>query len=447
MESISTNLTSPFIFFCIALLIRALFSFLEISVTTLRLFKLKEIAASFTDSSNYSRLFKTLEEQPQRILIMVLIASCLVDVIAASLGTYIMEMFFARYNVSSGIGFSIGIGLTTLSILIFGEIIPKNLARINGEKLFKSTLGLINILYYVLQPAILFITGLTDLISYRIIGKRIFEVNNESIASEKEIQFLINHIKEKGLMEIEKTEMLQNVFELGHTPVKDIMAPMTDVISLNVETSINQALEVFAKHGFTRLPIYEDKTENIIGMIHQKDIFFMLLHKQEKTLKELARPILFIPESIKVNQLLREFRQQHMHIAMIINEYGSVTGLITLEDVLEEIVGEIIDEHEPVTEKIIPLKQGGWLIDASTALENLSKILAIDKFETEDAITLGGFLIEQLNHLPVKGERILYKNFYFQIQKASAKRVLQVLVFKEKHAMPLDPDEDSELDI
>ena len=130
--------------------------------------------------------------------------------------------------------------------------------------------------------------------------------------------------------------------------------------------------------------------------------------------------------------MLREFRNKHMHIAMVINEHGSITGLITLEDVLEEIVGELRDELEPKTEHIVQLKQGGWLVDASTPLEDVTDLLHIT-FETEGSVTLGGFITEQLQHLPKKGERFLYKNYYFQVQKASNKRVLQVLIFEEKN--------------
>ena len=158
---------------------------------------------------------------------------------------------------------------------------------------------------------------------------------------------------------------------------------------------------------------------------------FVLLSKNEdKPLKEIIRPIMFIPENIKINQLLREFRQQHMHIAIVLNEHGIVTGLITIEDILEEIVGEISDEHEPITTKITPLKEGGWLVNASIPLEEIEMFLDIT-FETEDSVTLAGFLTEQLQHLPKKGERLLYKNYNFQIQKASFKRVYQVLITKE----------------
>lgn len=135
-----------------------------------------------------------------------------------------------------------------------------------------------------------------------------------------------------------------------------------------------------------------------------------------------------MPESLKVNQLLRELRQQHVHMAIVLNEHGIVTGLITLEDVLEEIVGEISDEHEMISEKFIKLKQGGWVIVGSMPLEDVSELMNI-AFETEGAITLGGFLTEQLQHVPKKGESIFYKNFTFQVQEASPKRVLRVLVF------------------
>ena len=191
-------------------------------------------------------------------------------------------------------------------------------------------------------------------------------------------------------------------------------------------------MHVFGDHPFTRLPVYEEKTDNIIGMVHLKDIFMLLSKNEDKQLTDIIRPILFIPETIKVNQMLREFRHKHMHIAMVINEHGSITGLITLEDVLEEIVGELRDELEPKTEHIIQLKQGGWLVDASTPLEDVTDLLHIT-FETEGSVTLGGFITEQLQHLPKKGERFLYKKFYFQVQKASNKRVLQVLVFEEKN--------------
>ena len=205
---------------------------------------------------------------------------------------------------------------------------------------------------------------------------RDIEGASEWVSSEREIQFLIDYIYGKGLIEEEKSEMLQNIFELGRTPVKEIMVPATDIVMVTSDSTIKDTLGIFADHPFTRLPVYEKKTDNIIGMVHLKDVFMLLSKNEDKPLQEIIRPILFIPETIKVNQMLREFRNKHMHIAMVINEHGSITGLITLEDVLEEIVGELRDELEPKTEHIVQLKQGGWLVDASTPLEDVTDLLA-----------------------------------------------------------------------
>lgn len=438
--SLMSSLAIPIVCFFITLTARAVFSFLETSITALRLFKLKELA---TNNSRYASLFKSLEQYPHRVLITIVIANNLADVTTAALATIIMETIFHHFHLSSGLGFSIGIGIATLAILIFGEIIPKNIAKGRSERLFRSTLWLTNILFYIFSPLVSILLGFADFVVARITGQP-HESSGEWVSSEREIQFLIDYIHERGIIESEKNEMLQNIFELGRTPVKDIMVPATDIVSVNARATIKETLAIFIDYPFTRLPVYEDKLDNVIGMVHLKDIFLLLSKNQDKPLKEITRPILFIPESVKVNQLLRELREQHMHIAMVINEHGAITGLITLEDVLEEIVGEISDEHEPTLSKIIELKQGGWLVDASTTLEELQEVLPIS-FETEDSLTLGGFLTEQFQHLPKKGERLLYRKFYFQIQKASNKRVLQVLIFEEKNtqlARPLDYDSD-----
>jgi len=432
MESLLTSLRTPVILFFVALSLRAIFSFLETTITALRLFKLKELAQT---TGHYEALFQALEQSPHRVLITILIANSLTDVTCAALATHISETVFSYLNFSSGFGFSIGIAFASVAIIVFGEIIPKNLAKGSGERLFKSMLWLTNLVYYALYPIVSFLIKVSDFLVFKIMGKKAYENGSEWVSSEREIQFLIDYISQQGLMETEKTEMLQNIFELGQTQVKDIMKPETDIVSVDVNATIKDTLELFSKHQYTRMPIYEGPTDNFIGMVHQKDIFVLLSHNETKTLREIMRPIMFIPESIRVNQLLKELRQQQMHIAIVLNEHGSCIGLITLEDVLEEIVGEISDEHEPIPEKITPLKQGGWLVDASVELEDLEEVLKII-FDTEESVTLGGFLTEQLQHLPKKGERVLYKGFYFQIQKASQKRVFQVLVFAEKSELP-----------
>lgn len=425
MESLqSGSILTPILLFCISLSARALFSFLETSIAALRLFKIKELAES---TRNYTSLFKTLEKHPHRVLVTILIANSLADVTTASLATHIMECFFAKIGLSGNLGFSIGIAFAAFAILIFGEILPKNLAKGRNDRLFRSLLWFIHTIFFLLKPLVALLFRISDYFMQKIGSKYRMEQASEWVASEQEVRFLIEHIAEKGIIEPEKTIMLKNIFELGHKPLKEVMVPATDMVLIDVKKTVYDTLTLFAKYHFTRLPVYQGTIDNIIGMIHLKDVFSVFVNHEDKPLELIMRPILFVPETLKINQLLREFRQQAMHIAIVLNEHGIVTGLITLEDVLEEIVGDISDEHEPIDKKITTLKQGSWLVDARVPIDHLAEYLGVP-FESQESLTLGGFLTEQLQHVPKKGERIMYKNMYLQVHKASQRRVLQVII-------------------
>ena len=424
MEALAeSNLSIIIIVFVITLISCALFAFLETSITALRLFKLKELAEN---NGLYQELFQSLEKNQHRVLSTIIIANHLASFTAAVMSTRLMEELFTQFP--STIGFSLGIGLTTALILIFGEIIPKNIAKVHGERILGSVLWLVNIIYYLLYPFVNVLMSFANYLVYKISGGKALE-STEFITSEKEIHFLIDYLNEKGLIESDKISMLKSVFGLGTTPVREIMAPATSIISIDADTSMQEALNLFSTYQYSRFPVYEDNQDNIIGMLHMKDIFALISRHENRHLKDIVRPILFIPESIKVNQLLKEFKQQHIHIAIVLNEYGGTIGLVTLEDVLEEIVGDIRDEYEENTEKAILLKHGSWLVDATIELDQLSTLLGAP-FETEVSHTLGGFLTEKLMHVPKKGERIMYGDYYFQVQQANPKRVLQVLVLK-----------------
>jgi putative hemolysin len=414
--------------FFVSLLLFGLLSFIETSIAALRLFTLRELSGK---TKKYKLLFEALEKSPQKVLITALIGTSIVNVLVASLSSTIMENLFARIDFGK-LGFSLGVAFAAVAILIFGEIVPKSLAKTQGIKVFQSTLWLTNIVYLIFRPIVPFLIKLSDTMIRWIGGTPTSD--SEWISSEQEIEFLIEHGDQTGLIEAEKSEMLKNIFELGKTPVKEIMVPAIDIISINVTTSIKDTLNMFAKHQYTRLPVFDEKSDNIIGIIHFKDIFVAWTNNSDVPLKNLLRPIPFIPESVKVNQLLKELQKKHQHMAIVINEYGSIAGLITLEDILEEIVGEIQDEFEPVHEKIVHMRPGTWLIDASVSLCEVGELLNM-KFGDTDALTLGGFVTEQLQYIPKKGERILYSNYYFQVQKATAKRILQILVF-EQNSLP-----------
>ncbi len=300
------QLVTPFIFLCIALMFRATLSFLETSITALRLFRLKELSQTTTQ---YLPLLQTLERTPQRVLITILVANSFIDVTAASLATFIMSTIFTHLGFSGGFGFTVGITFASLGIVIFGEILPKSFARIRSDQAFKSVLWLINCIYFTLYPFVISIVKFSDYVMHRMGGKEAIENSSQWIASEREIQFLINYIHEKGMLELEKREMLQNVFQLGNIPVKEVMMPSTKIISLEADTPINTVCEFFSEHAYTRIPVYQKEQHNIIGMVHQKDLFFMLSKGEQKKLREIIRPIMFVPEAMPVIELLATFRK------------------------------------------------------------------------------------------------------------------------------------------
>jgi putative hemolysin len=420
-----SSLLINFVVFLISLGFCSLFSFLETSMMALRLFQLKELAQK---TGSYQTLFRALEEDPNRLLNAILIAYNLANTIAATAGTFVIEQLLS--SLPSSLSYSIGVLLITGALLIFGDIIPKNIVKFRGERFFASTLWLTNLTFYGLYPFVTLLGKFTNTIVRLIVGPT--AAGDEAITSEKEIQFLISYIDEKGLMDSEKTNMLQSIFRLSTTPVKEIMVPAPDIIMIDSKKTVQDAYQLFNKCQFSRIPVFKDDPNNIIGMLHIKDVVPVIAQKIEKPLKEYFRPILFIPESIKVNQLLKAFKNKHMHIAMVINEHGSVTGMVTLEDVLEEIVGEIHDEYESIIERIMPLQKGNWLVDARTELDKLEKILKIT-FESESKVTtLGGFLVEQFQYLPEKGEQIDYKDYTFQVQQVTNKKIVRVLIIATK---------------
>jgi len=448
--SLLAEIGIPLLLFFVALSIRAIFAFLETTVTALRLFKLKELAQ--ITGGRYSKLFHTLEKQPHRVIITTLIASSTADVTAAALATQVTETIFKHIHLPDGLGFSLGIGFASIAIIVFGEVIPKHLARSYGERVIGSLLWIINGVFYLLQPVATILIKFSDALIYFLERntsgqKHMDKKEAEAITSEREVKFLIEYVHAEGLMEPEKSAMLCNIFELGNTPVKEICVPSVDIVLIDIATPVQEALKLFSKYRFTRLPVYQNSKDNIIGMVHLKDLFELLFKREinkntretstdsresnsETLLKDIIRPIIFVPESVKVNQLLREFRQKHMHLAIVLNEHGTVMGLITLEDVLEEIVGEISDEHESITAKIVPLAQGGWQVNASITLEELEIFLNIP-FPAESSLTLAGFLIEQLQHLPKKGEKILYRDYWFIVEKANTRRIQQITIKKK----------------
>lgn len=414
--------------FLSSLALCALLAFMETSITAIRLFKVKELERS---TSKYKDFLHTLEVQPQYVLMTILIATNMLCITTAVLLQNIIENVFADFDLPQGLGFTLGIVMGTIVVSLIGEIIPKSIAQALDNPL-ASLLWLANSMFYIMRPVakpLLYIS--------RYITHKGGEYPDDHIISEQEIRFLINYIEKKGLMEQDKTHMLQNIFRMENTHVKEILIPNSNIISVDINSDMHSILDLFQAHQFSRFPIFENNPENIIGIIYQKDLFLALQHQPNVLdLKKLVKPIIFVPDCLKVSELLKEFKKQHIHMAMVLDEYGSTIGLVTLEDTLEEIVGDITDEHERFSNftKIVVNKENEeWTVDATVDLDRLEDVLHI-QFQVETAVTLGGFLTEHAQRLLKENEHVFYKGFCFTIAKANEKRVLLVSIKKTDHA-------------
>jgi CBS domain containing-hemolysin-like protein len=402
----------------------ALLAFMETSITAIRLFKIKELERT---SQKYKVFLQTLENKPQYVLMTILVATNMMCITSAILLQNIIENVFADFDLPQGLGFTVGIALGTIVVSLIGEIIPKSIAQAKTNPL-ASLLWLANLIFYIVSPVTRPLLAISKYFSQSEYDKH---DGHDQIISEQEIRFLINYIEKKGLMEADKTSMLQNIFRMENTHVKEILIPNSSIISVDINNDLNILLSLFKSYQYSRFPVFEGNPENIIGIVYQKDLFLQLqLNKTACHLRDIIKPIIFVPDSLKVSELLKEFKRQRIHMAMVIDEYGSTIGLVTLEDALEEIVGDITDEHDPNAEilkitTIVPDQE--WSVDATIDLDRLEDVLQIN-FQVETAVTLGGFLTEHSQRLLKIDESFYYKGFCFVITQANEKRVLQVSI-------------------
>jgi len=320
-----------------ALSCAALFAYLETTFTSLRLFEVNQLE---TRINAYKRLFAVWRTAPQRILITILIASNFADVVCSVLLTEVMQQLIAGQ-----LGTIVGVLSSTLLIVFLGNIIPKSFARVRGRHIAPSALFLVNLLLTVLKPILDISVWITDYFAHKMHGSTVPHEEHGAV-SEQEIAFLIDYSDQKGIIESDKSEMLQNIFDLGNTAVSAIMVPAKDIVLLEVSTSIEQAHELFLSYRYSRIPLYKETPNNIVGFIYQKDLFALLFKQTTGNLADFMRPVMFVPENTKTNALLKDFLRLKTHLAIVCNEAGSVVGMATLEDVLEEIVGEITDEKD-----------------------------------------------------------------------------------------------------
>lgn len=398
----------------ILLLLSAFFSSAETALT--RANKVKLLTLSQDGNKKAARVLKILDEYG-RMLSAILIGNNVVNLTASSLAT----VFATRININVGIATAV----LTATVLIFCEIIPKNLSSAKAEKMAMSSSGMVYVLMKLLTPVI-FVVDLISRAFMRLIG---IDPNAHIAMTEGELRNYVDASHEDGVIESEEKEMIINVFEFGDSVAKDVMIPRADMVTAEKTASLEDILKLFKEYTYTRIPIYEDDNDNIVGVVNVKDI--LLLEKLEDyNTEKMMRPGYFTVEFKKTDDLLKEMREESVAMALVLNEYGSCVGMVTLEDLLEEIVGEIRDEYDGDEENLIQkMQEDTYLIEGSMKLDDINDELGT-VLHSEDYDSIGGLVIEYLeDRLPEDGETITTKEGYMlRVSGISQNRILKVIL-------------------
>ena len=361
-----------------------------------------------------------LTEEPSKLLSTILIGNNVVNILTSSLATVLATKYFG----SAAVGFVTGI--LTILILLFGEITPKSMATYHAEKMSLLYAKPVYLLTRLLTPVIYVINKLSNGI-VRLFG---IDPNEKPTAiTEKELLTIVDVSHEEGVIETEEREMITNVVDFGDTMVKDIMVPRVEVCCVNQDVSYQELVEKFQKDKYTRLPVYKDSIDEIVGVVSIKDIFF---YKQEHqweesfSIEKCMRKPYFTYEFKKTSELLREIKRESVSLAIVLDEYGSMVGVVTMEDLLEEIVGDIRDEYDQdEVEDIRFINEGEYIAKGSVRLEEFNELTGLE-IQSNDYDSIGGYMIEQLDHIPEVGEAVQTENVTLTVLSVEKQRIGEI---------------------
>lgn len=413
----------------ILVLLSAFFSSAETALTTVNEVRLRTLAQE--GSKRAARALSILSKY-SKMLSTILIGNNIVNLSASSVATTFAIKIWGNYAV----GFATGI--LTITILIIGEILPKTWAMSNAEHITLIYSGIIQTLMTVFTPVIFVVdkvaAGISRLLHISSDGK-------DTSISENELKTYVDVSHEGGAIESEERELIYNVFDFGDTVAKDIMIPRIHMTSIHVSASYEEVLSTFRAFMFTRIPVYDEDPDDIIGIINIKD-FILVKDKDKFQLKKLLRKAYYTYEYKKISDLMMEMREKSHNITFVLSEYGATVGMITMEDIIEEIVGDIRDEYDEDEEELIKeIEPGKFLVEAGMKLDDINDALETE-LNSEDFDSIGGLMIEQLERLPENNESILLDNeITLQAQGINKNRILKVLITlpaKDKDAKKSD---------
>lgn len=412
-DRLSTRLIVYIVSMVVLIILSAYFSATETAFTSVNRIRIKNMAS---DGNRKAKRVLDLTEKFDKLLTTILIGNNIVNILTTVIATLLFVELCGSY------GPTVATVVTTVVVLIFGEITPKSLAKEAPEKFSMFSSGIIKILMVIFTPLNYIFTGWKKLVG------KIFKVDADKGITEEELLTMVEEAETEGEFDEERSELIQNAIEFNALEAWDILTPRVDVMAIEVHDSKDEILKLFRDTGFSRLPVYDDEIDNILGVLNQKD-FHNYIYGGRSDVSEYVAPVVFAPETMKLPVLLKKLQTTQTHMAVIIDEYGGMAGIVTMEDIVEELVGEIYDEHDTViSQEIMPLYDGSYRVKANTEVDKLFDFFDVE--DRTDANTVNGWVVRELNKLPDTGDTFEYtcdnKLFKVKVTKADERKALEI---------------------
>lgn len=391
----------------------AFFSGTETAFATVNRIRMKNRAA---DGDVKAQKVLHIAEEYDRALSAILIGNNVVNIASASIGTLI----FTSLLGPSGAGVSTLV--MTIIVLIFGEVLPKSIAKENADSFAYAVVNILDILIKVLSPFIFFFVKLKQLVAKN-------HGNDEPSVTEEELKYIIEESENEGVLEQQESELVQSALDFDETLVSEVLTPRVDVVAVDVKEDPEKVKELFFEEGYSRLPVYKGTVDTIIGVIHSKDFFKAYLADRHVDLKMVLQKTIYVPPKKKISELLTELQKLKSHMAIVTDQYGGTIGVITLEDIIEELVGDIWDESDEEEVDLVCDREGHYIVSGDMGLEDFFDDIGFEynAKEWEDAAnTVAGWALETLERIPESGDTFTYENLVIQVKEVFEQRILKL---------------------
>lgn len=395
------------------LVLSALFSSSETALTTVNRIRIRTLAGQ---GDKRAMTLLAVLQNPEKMLSVILIGNNVVNLYASSLATTVTLSLFGSKLVG------VATGILTLAVLVFGEVAPKTMASRNAEQIALRAAGSVKVLMWLFTPLVFVVNNLARLVMKLFGADR---PGKRELMTAEELRTIVQVGHEDGVIENSERKMIDNVFDFGDRSARDIMIPRIDMTCIDVEAGYDELMEVVREEKYTRIPVYKESADTIVGILNIKDLLFRAQDKPFR-IAELMRKPLFTYEQKKTSELMVEMRKNYTNLAIVLDEYGVTAGMVTMEDILEEIVGEIRDEYDRDEEKSIRrIAPNTYLIEGNVKIDDVNEVLQLH-LASEDYESIGGYVLEQLEHFPKEGECVTKGGISFTVTRMEQTRIAEV---------------------